>query len=235
MVEELETKIVKNLAQFRLALENPSVQEVELTMNDLYPNVVGKVTALFANRELILKMLARNKASYKSRGEEISRRQNSISLVADIMVYTFQNAAVQFRDDPKDVDHRFFKFYFDFSQGSRVPLAMMEIAENESYGLGEDLRLASIAAPSEITGIENAAGDQANDYLSMIRNDAKLAERIILDPSGFSLVGETVKKVEDVLISNKKFIREYFAAGAALTRDIYKKVYEFAAPLYPEK
>jgi len=78
-------------------------------------------------------------------------------------------------------------------------------------------------------------GDQANDYLSMIRNDAKLAERIILDPSGFSLVGETVKKVEDVLISNKKFIREYFAAGAALTRDIYKKVYEFAAPLYPEK
>jgi len=152
MVEELETKIVKNLAQFRLALENPSEQEVELTMNDLYPNVVDKVTALFANRELILKMLARNKASYKSRGEEISRRQNSISLVADIMVYTFQNAAVQFRDDPKDVDHRFFKFYFDFSQGSRVPLAMMEIAENESYGLGEDLRLASIAAPSEIKG-----------------------------------------------------------------------------------
>src|SRR3990167_10960459 len=94
MVEELETKIVKNLAQFRLALENPSEQEVELTMNDLYPNVVDKVTALFANRELILKMLSRNKASYKSRGEEISRRQNSISLVADIMVYTFQNAAV---------------------------------------------------------------------------------------------------------------------------------------------
>ena len=51
MVEELETKIVKNLAQFRLALENPSEQEVELTMNDLYPNVVDKVTALFANRE----------------------------------------------------------------------------------------------------------------------------------------------------------------------------------------
>lgn len=72
---------------------------------------------------------------------------------------------------------------------------------------------------------------ETEEYLKMRSSGAKSLEHLRDDPSGFMLMDASVGMVN----VDSFQAREYVTAGAELARDLYKILYEIAAPLYPEK
>lgn len=220
-----------SLLSVRQRLGVPS-EEVSISiMQQLYPAIVSKYTSLLTDKDLCLKGLMDSRMLHEKKGEKISRVRNCVSLVLGTVSISSERNAEKFINSEES-----FKFFFDFSVGSRMPLESMLLAEDELIGEAENSRLEAVSRTGKV--MDFSVADESEFYLFLKKEATGAVEMLKKDPTGFLLVDNCAKRIGDFSKSisvNPSMSRKYMFAGAELARDLYKKVYEISAALYPQE
>lgn len=133
-------------------------------------------------------------------------------------------------------DLSYFRFWFDFSWGvSNVWRVVQEAVDEIDRTPDESNEFVSMVA-SQAQEILGAGEPVLVETAMELRINRLLEARTLIqdDPRGFSLVEVYVTKFrktpEELILPTQ--VKEYTLLGAEVARDLYKKVYGMAKPLY---
>ena len=234
--ESLEHRLneMSRVRKLREKAGKPSQMEINSVMQKVFPVLRPKMVETYAgDKEKAFKELSEYKLANEQRLNcPLSRPE----LCASFLLVNFGDAY------GKTAEHAFdqgnislFRFFFDFSLGIKLTSACIMSAQDEAAGAMDDIDSKVVSHTGKTFDL--SAGTEADYYLYMKREEARSLRFLHNDPSGFSLMDDSVIRIEAEsfpgIISSQP--KEYILAGAEITRDLYKQLYEITAPLYPPK
>jgi hypothetical protein len=130
----------------------------------------------------------------------------------------------------KNTDKTKFRFFFDFKAGMDLTLGSIPQAENQISGIAEEIN-------SEVASRVSMPDKYASAYLALNKEVAKYSQLIRKDNTGFKLLDIVIREIKarGSTYIDPNWSKSYVVAGAETARDLYRKLYAIAEPLYPPK
>lgn len=229
---EKESRERINLRIRRDEAGNPSQEQIDYVMQEVVPLVRSGFIDGIGEPRRVFDDLSKFKLDEQKNGTSLSR---PLLCAYTLFLYEVCDKFIGLArraDSENDIEQ--FRFFFDFGRGSELVLHSIFGAEEGLSDRGEESRLEATSLASKMLDI--STGEAAEGYLRMKRDETYSLGLLRQDPSGFLLLDSVVEKVKaDSDFHIGLHTKEYVLAGAEVARDLYKKIYEIAAPLYPEK
>lgn len=209
----------------------PLPWEIKRVMREVFPLVQLDLMEYYRRSAEVLEHLGEEKNLLRENtGENLSRPSLCATFLLSEISNQYMNVA---KDAYEKRNTEKFRFFFDFAAGSNRVGGSILVAEHELSYRGEKERL-RVESRGSILGMP--ASEIAEIYLGRKREADNFSKLLLEDPLGFLLVDRVVKEVEaDPDLYKASQAKEYVLAGVHASRDLYKKLYRIAAPLYPEK
>ncbi len=227
------------LLKLRVAAGKPPSDEIDFVMREIVPPETSNILSKHVgNREKAFKALSGYQSVFQENKNlpRVSKPHLCASFlitnVYEVLYEVCWDMSKELSDSNKV---RLFRFLYDFETGIGFSLSRIVDAEEEIAGKAEDGSTRRISAIGEKYGVP--MGVQIETYLGQRSADKESAGFLTKDPSGFSLMDDSVERAKTGLSSDidPSQATEYIVAGAEVSRDLYKELYGIAAPLYPEQ
>lgn len=213
----------------------PSEEHISYVVQQNVPSVRSDIIARFRgepNITLLKQLLERYKLGVQ--------KNVGVNLSKPFLCATFLSRSLgdhltsEARNAFNENDMGKFRFFYDFLTGLKQSLDRPVRAEAELSDVGEEGRLKVVSYEGDRLKIP--VEEQAEQYLNMREKDAESLKLLCKDDSGFLLMNDFAERVKTGSWHISAYqAKEYVLAGAELARDLYKELYEIAAPLYPQK
>jgi len=210
---------------------NSSQEEIDYVMQKAFPLLRSDFIDGLGEPRRAFEYLSKYKLDEQKNGTSLSRPLLCAIFLLNNLSDKFMDTA-RHADSENNIEQ--FRFFYDFGIGSQLVLHSIFQAEEGLSDRGEDTRVSFLSHVSK--KLSKTTGEMVEEYLRMKRDETDSLGLLREDPSGFLLLDSLVEKVKaDSDLRIGLHTKKYVLAGAETSRDLYKKIYEIAAPLYPEK
>lgn len=221
------------MAHLRELAGQPSPEEVASYLKVFVRTRENMMQSIMDKPEEVLGALSELKSALsKEKGKTPSRVRLCGEYLKLLLVSPYHEMSWKALFEDKQSSYR---FYYDLYTGAGCLTGKLLEVEAEIAEGAERFVVDYIDETNQVLPYQSP-GEQADEYLALIKDMRQWAEILKNDPSGFSVVdrfiGDLRKTPDKTLSSNHA--REYVLAGAQFAGVLYKALWQIAGGLYPE-